>query len=218
MSREVEEVLEALWTSSEEGRNSTSLDQLKEDAHTKVDNELIKYLRENDYVLCEGNKLGLTAKGRKEAEDIIRRHRLSERLMVDVLGMSVEETEKSACEFEHIVAPAVTESICTLLGHPNECPHGRRIPEGRCCQENRHVVESIVFSLADLKIGEKGKVSYISSKNHLSLQKLFSFGIGPGTKISVRQKHPFFIIESEQGEIALEKSVIRDIYICRVNK
>ncbi len=79
----------------------------------------------------------LTDRGRKKAADIIRRHRLAERLFTDSLALDSEtEIEQQACKFEHILSPEATEKICTFLGHPRTCPHGAPIPRGACCEQN----------------------------------------------------------------------------------
>src|SRR5947209_3286156 len=76
----------------------------------------------------------LTDRGRKKAADIIRRHRLAERLFTDSLALDSEtEIEQQACKFEHILSPEATDKICTFLGHPRTCPHGAVIPPGSCC-------------------------------------------------------------------------------------
>jgi ABC-type glutathione transport system ATPase component len=76
----------------------------------------------------------LTTRGRQKAADIIRRHRLAERLFTDSLALENEsEIEQQACKFEHILSPEATEKICTFLGHPRTCPHGAPIPPGQCC-------------------------------------------------------------------------------------
>jgi DtxR family Mn-dependent transcriptional regulator len=76
-----------------------------------------------------------TPAGEARARDVIRRHRLAERLFRDVLGIHDEaEIESSACKFEHILSPEVTDRMCSLLGHPGECPHGSPIPRGTCCE------------------------------------------------------------------------------------
>jgi len=75
-----------------------------------------------------------TERGRKRAADVIRRHRLAERLFTESLGMiNEEEIEEQACRFEHILSPEATEKICAFLGHPKTCPHGAPIPPGECC-------------------------------------------------------------------------------------
>jgi putative ABC transport system ATP-binding protein len=76
----------------------------------------------------------LTPRGRQRAADIIRRHRLAERLFTDSLALESEsEIEQQACKFEHILSPEATDKICTFLGHPRTCPHGAPIPAGQCC-------------------------------------------------------------------------------------
>ena len=76
----------------------------------------------------------LTSRGRQRAADIIRRHRLAERLFTDSLALDSEtEIEQQACKFEHILSPEATDKICRFLGHPLTCPHGAPIPPGPCC-------------------------------------------------------------------------------------
>src|SRR5712692_2650247 len=76
----------------------------------------------------------LTPRGHQRAADIIRRHRLAERLFTDSLAMDSEtEIEQQACKFEHILSPEATDKICTFLNHPLTCPHGAAIPPGPCC-------------------------------------------------------------------------------------
>jgi putative ABC transport system ATP-binding protein len=76
----------------------------------------------------------LTLRGHQRAADIIRRHRLAERLFTDSLAMDSEtEIEQQACKFEHILSPEATDKICTFLNHPLTCPHGAPIPPGPCC-------------------------------------------------------------------------------------
>jgi putative ABC transport system ATP-binding protein len=76
----------------------------------------------------------LTPRGRQRAADIIRRHRLAERLFTDSLALDSEsEIEQQACKFEHILSTEATDKICSFLGHPRTCPHGAPIPPGPCC-------------------------------------------------------------------------------------
>ena len=92
----------------------------------------------------------LTSRGRKKAADIIRRHRLAERLFTDSLALDSEtEIEQQACKFEHILSPEATDKICTFLGHPRTCPHGALIPRGACCggKDQDEVVETVRMEL-----------------------------------------------------------------------
>ena len=88
----------------------------------------------------------LTPRGRQRAADIIRRHRLAERLFTDCLALDSEtEIEQQACKFEHILSTGATDKICGFLGHPRTCPHGAPIPPGPCCGK---VTESVRISAA----------------------------------------------------------------------
>ncbi|HKT24326.1 MAG TPA: ATP-binding cassette domain-containing protein [Terriglobales bacterium] len=78
-----------------------------------------------------------TAAGQQRAADVIRRHRLAERLFTQTLQVQNEdEIEQQACKFEHILSPEVTDKICSFLGHPESCPHGSPIPPGECCEKS----------------------------------------------------------------------------------
>src|SRR5881296_3420503 len=93
----------------------------------------------------------LTERGRQRAADIIRRHRLAERLFTDSLALESEtEIEQQACKFEHILSTEATDKICTFLGHPRTCPHGAPIPAGACCGKELHS--------ASLVAGRQGRV------------------------------------------------------------
>ncbi len=94
----------------------------------------------------------LTASGRQRAADIIRRHRLAERLFTDSLAMDSEtEIEQQACKFEHILSPEATDKICAFLGHPRTCPHGAPIPPGPCCGRQAEFVSSAVDSTKSVR-------------------------------------------------------------------
>ncbi|MFC1586894.1 metal-dependent transcriptional regulator [Planctomycetota bacterium] len=211
--REVEEVLEALWTCHE--KKDHSIETLRKLCHIPIEQELLSALEENDLIAFEGELILLTKKGEIRAAQIIRRHRLAERLFVDVLNMPIHQIESGACEFEHLIAPQVEESICTLLGHPRECPHGARIPRGKCCLEAKETVDNVVIPLTRMQAGKTAKVAYISTPNHPRLHKLISFGITPGVMLKVHQKTPSYVISCGQTELALEEDVVRDIYVWR---
>lgn len=211
--REVEEVLEALWTCSE--KKEHHIEVLKQSCHVPVDQELLSTLEKKNLIAYEGEMILLTREGKSRAALVIRRHRLAERLFVDVLNIPLQQAEAGACELEHILAPQVEESICTLLGHPRECPHGAPIPMGKCCVESRDVVDNVVVPLSQLEAGRCGKVAYISTSIHSRLHKLTSFGLTPGVTVKVHQKYPSYVISCAHTELALEEDVVRDIHVWR---
>ncbi len=77
----------------------------------------------------------LTDRGKSRARDVVRRHRLAERLFTDTFAIGDPEADSQACKFEHIISPELDQKICTFLGHPKTCPHGNPIPPGACCPD-----------------------------------------------------------------------------------
>jgi hypothetical protein len=83
-----------------------------------------------------GGEVHLTETGSRRARDVIRRHRLAERLFTDTFAIEDAEAHVQACRFEHIITPELDQRICSFLGHPKTCPHGNAIPPGECCSTN----------------------------------------------------------------------------------
>jgi len=77
----------------------------------------------------------LTETGSLRARDVVRRHRLAERLFTDTFAIEDAEAHLQACRFEHIITPELDQRICSFLGHPKTCPHGNPIPPGPCCDK-----------------------------------------------------------------------------------
>ena len=208
------EVIETIWTYEEKGRCAVE-DVKKAHEHASgyiVDDEILSELEKSGLVKISGTEIALTAEGKAQAQPIIIRHRLAERLLVDVLGMRFEEMEQSACEYEHILAPGLTEAICTLLGHPRECPHGFPIPEGDCCKRAENSVKTFVKSLDALEVGDEIRISFIRKDDPVLIGKLVSFGVSPGKRIKIRQKFPAYVIQIENTQIALEQDIAAAIY------
>ena len=92
--------------------------------------EMVKKLTEKKYLKYEKNRgFRLTRKGRKLALDVLRRHRVAERLLVDLLGVSWEEAHDVACKWEHVLTPEMCDQVLERLNGPATCPHGNPIPE-----------------------------------------------------------------------------------------
>lgn len=214
LPQEIVEVLEAVWTNEEQGCSAT--DKIIADAKTDAAAEALAACERDGYLKQRnGRELRLTALGRRTAEEIIRRHRLAERLVVDVLGLTLAESEAEACEFEHLLARGVTDAICTLLGHPRFCPHQHPIPAGACCRRAENQVNSLVATVDRLDTGQTARIAYLSAANFPRLQKLSALGLVPGAVIKVQQKYPSFVIQCDETQIALEREIARDIYVWR---
>lgn len=212
----VEEILEFVWTQREAGKNSIAellnIDEVKE---AKADMAALQSLQNDGLVHIKGDAIALTQKGERLAEATIRRHRLAERLLTEVLEIEDVALEESACSFEHSLSPLVTDSICTLLGHPPTCPHGLPIPRGECCKKFKVDVKPLVQPLKDMEIGQSGRIVFIIPSSHSRLDRLGSLGIVPGSIIRLHQKRPSFVIEIGETTLAIDYDITKEIYVKR---
>lgn len=182
------------------------------------DDRVMGELLRRNYVRLDEGKLPLTRQGRQEAEQAVRRHRLAERLMNDVINVPNQQMDAVACEFEHSLHHGVAENICTLLGHPKTCPHGRPIPPGKCCREHKKSSNTAVKPLVEMGAEERGVIAYLTSRQSATVQKLMALGALPGSPIAVIQTFPSMVFQVGQTQIAVDQSLAGDIYVRRVEE
>ncbi|MFQ5604895.1 MAG: metal-dependent transcriptional regulator [bacterium] len=214
MTEKADHLLKTIWLMHEKCivDSETILSQAPFSAKATV-----KMLERNGFISLKNNTLQLKPKGLKKAESIIRRHLLAERLLTDVFHVSDNEMTKSACAFEHILSPEVTESVCTFLGHPPVCPHGIAIPRGACCAKFNRDVKPVVHRLKDMEIGETAKIVFIAPGRNKTLERLAIFGVLPDNLIRLEQKHPSYVVKIDETVLALESNICEVIYVKRVN-
>lgn len=207
---EQDEYLEQLWYMKEEGKDSVAT--LKRAMNGAFEAKVIEELSLSGLVSMsqDAAKVSLTEEGETQARYLIRAHRLAERLLHDVLG---SEFEPGACEFEHLVSMELVDSICTLLGHPKECPHGLPIPEGECCKRSQATALSFIVPLSSLKLGQSGRIAYVNCRNDQQIHKLEGLCVRPGATIKLHQDYPAYVIECEGANIALDKAVAANICV-----
>ena len=215
--RRDEELLEAAFTERELGRSEGQGILAHAAAGHAVEGTAddLRRLEEAGLLLLEGARVLLTPAGEERARSIVRRHRLTERLFTDLLQLSASQVESQACELEHILSPEATDSVCTLLGHPPTCPHGKAIPPGACCAASQQAVRPFVTGLQSFDLGVNGTIAFIAPKVHDRMDRLASLGIIPGSPIRLRQRSPSFVIEVGETTIALDAEIARDIYVKR---
>ena len=209
-----EEVLELLWTLRETGKSR--LDEILQVAEEKGAERILSEMEGDGWIAIREGKVDLLAEGERRAEEVIRRHRLAERLLSEVFELEESHMESSACQFEHILSPKVLDSVCTFLGHPPICPHGKPIPRGPCCARFKKEMEPLVRPLADLKPGEEGRVVFIAPKSRSRLERLSALGLIPGSVVKLAQKHPSFVLELGETTLALDEEIVREIYAKKV--
>ena len=210
----IDELLELIWTLREKG--VTDLDYLlgtTQDAEAK---SILRLMIKDDLFQIEENRIFLKERGEEKAREIIRRHRLTERLLTEIFERSEEEVEEEACKLEHILSPGVTESVCTFLGHPPTCIHGKPIPRGECCAKFKKEMKPLVIPLEELGLGEEGRIVFIAPKSHQRLDRLSSLGIVPGSIVRMHQKNPSHVLQIGETSLALDREIVKDIYVKRV--
>lgn len=152
-------------------------------------NQLIKHTRYKGVTLTE--------KGKQIALDVIRRHRLTERLLTDILRMDWSKVHELACKLEHDVTEDVIKPLGKILGHPKTCPHGNPIPT-KC----GGIIEEETKPLIDLKPQETGIIVKIVEEKSELLRYLDSLGIEPGTSIKIEKR-----IKSKKTEFLQLKNI-----------
>ena len=208
---DIEEALGVIWTSIQRGEDD--FETVSKTVKQGVGENIINELLNGKYIIKEDNKIKLTDTGEDLGKQLTRRHRLTERLLADVLDFDRQAIEKIACDLEHNLSTDLADSICTLLGHPKQCPHGNPIPEGNCCKNSSSKIESIVVPLSKIDIAEEVTLSYIVTTNHDYMHKLLSLGMVPGTKLKLHQKFPTYIVKVNETQIALDGEVANLIYV-----
>jgi DtxR family Mn-dependent transcriptional regulator len=204
ISEPAQEQLEQLWIHEEEHGAPPD-----EDEGNTPYAELIRL----GLVRASEEAFQLTPDGKIEAARAIRRHRLAERLVSDVLVTEEALVEEQACSLEHALMDGIEESICTLLGHPRVCPHGKPIPPGRCCQKKRLTVGVLIAPLGELKAGQDGRIAYLHLHNPQHLQKLMAMGVLPGAAIKMIATQPSFVFEAGFSQFAVDKEIASEIFV-----
>ena len=125
-------LLEQIWVCGEEG-NRADVEHIRTPGGVDPVRALARMADLRLVTVREDHEVLLTDRGMSRARDVVRRHRLAERLFKDTFSIDDHEAHSQACKFEHIISPELDQRICSFLGHPTTCPHGNPIPPGDCC-------------------------------------------------------------------------------------
>lgn len=209
---QIEEILEYIWI-LEENSDKTESSLVSNKFGSDIADTYLKVMAEQKLINLHNSVIDFTEPGRERAKLIIRRHRIAERLLNDVLEMRGDEFERGACQFEHFVNEEIIASICTLLGHPAVCPHGNKIPQGQCCLSAKKNLDPIISPLSEIKAGKMVKVVYISTKSHASLDRLTGIGVIPGLELTIHQKFPSMILQYGETQLALDNDIAKNVFV-----
>jgi DtxR family transcriptional regulator, Mn-dependent transcriptional regulator len=188
LSQEAEEYIEMIYK-LQKRNGMAKTKELSETMHIVPGSitNTIEHLESHGLVSHEPYRgVKLTGEGEKIALDIIRKHRLAERLLTDVLKADWSTVHDDACKLEHALTKNIVALIDEKLGHPKLCPHGNPIPS-----ENGVVEDQLCLSLTEADLGETYVVERITDEEHSNLGLLSEKGIKPQTKIQVTKRDPF---------------------------
>ena len=174
--------------------------------------ETVGRLVENGFVeMRDDRSLGLTGKGRSLATTVVRRHRLAERLLLDVIGLEWEKVHREADRWEHAISSDVEEKLVELLGDPLTCPHGNPIPGSK-----RTPSAAPSFALSDSEPGPV-TVARISEKLELSdesLELVARARMIPGAVATVISRGPDGVkVRTAAGEHTIPPEVASYMYV-----
>jgi DtxR family Mn-dependent transcriptional regulator len=210
LSEKAEEILEMMWIASEEeGQGFAEIEKIG----IPADDLAFKELTDCAYIEMKNERVYFRPEGKREGENMIRRHRLAERLIIDVLNMRDEQGHSKACQFEHLLNEGVDAKVCSMLNHPTTCPHGKQIPPGECCRDAKKQGNLGVVPLTELKAGEEGEIAYIQTKDSQKMQKLVAMGIIPGNRVRLLQSFPSYIFRVGYSEFAVDANMAQEIFI-----
>jgi len=184
----IEEYLEGIYRLQEKSGAARTSDivELLQVVPGTVTNTVERLEKEGLVTHAPYRGVNLTAEGRKIALHVIRRHRLSERLLTDILHVKWSEAHTAACKLEHDLTNDITKSLEKALGHPRTCPHGNPIPTN--CGG---IIEEESWPLTELNENERGTIVKITEEKPDFLRYLDTIGLTPGALVEVLEKAPF---------------------------
>ncbi len=154
---------------------------------------ILRRMEEDGFIMRDSRKsIALTDTGRVRAEVVLRRHRLAERMLIELLDLDWIAAHEQAHHLEHAFTPLVESRIDAVLNHPATCPHGNPIPGG-VRDAAQYLREAGAFRLSDAPVGQSIEVMCISEvveDETAVLRYVGEKGLRPGTALSVREREP----------------------------
>ena len=152
----------------------------------------------------------LTASGRKSAARVMRRHRIVERFLADMLGYAWNEADRLAARFEHELPEEVEDRLFVALNRPSTCPHGFPIPDPEVTEI------AGLPSLYTLGPGDTALVAVPASTDPAVVVFLEGLGLRPGVRVQVKEKHPFdgpIVIRVDEHDRTLGSRVAQQLFV-----
>ena len=208
----VEEYLEAIHELGEEGTTVIQARLAERIGHSAPTvSEMVRRLKAEGFVVSAGRSLVLTPLGRDRAERVVRKHRLAERLLTDVIGLPWHKAHAEAGRWEHVISDEVEERLVVLLNNPHTCPHGNAIPGTG--EDTRDLV-----ALAGSEPGDHVRLERVTEVVEIDLESLTYLSehdFVPGVDARVRSKAPdgTMTLELPEGTIALGPALAQQLFV-----
>lgn len=212
-SQSTEEYLEALYKlgHNEGGITVGRLAAELKVAPSSASQMLVRLTEEGLVVRRQEGAIALTDDGEREGAQLVRRHRLSERFLADLLELPWDQVHDEACKMEHALSPEVEARLAERLGHPLTCPHGHVIPD-----EEGRVAEVPTRPLDELRPGERGIIARVAEDQPDLLRYLASLGLVPQACVSVESIAPFggpHLVRVGESEYAVGREVAARVFV-----
>jgi DtxR family transcriptional regulator, Mn-dependent transcriptional regulator len=209
----VEEYLEAVYKLQAEGKKLGSTELSRELKVSPASaTEMMTRLAEKGLVEKTAEAgITLTETGRHGALQVIRKHRISERFLVDVLGMDWKDVHEEACRLEHALSPEVATRMEAMMDNPATCPHGHPIPD-----EQGRTTGPRLRRLSSLERHQHATVAMIAEEKRDLLEYLAGLGMVPENDVVVEQVSPFngpLMVKINGARHALGREIAEKIWV-----
>lgn len=209
----LEEYLETVLSLKEEGTPAIQAriaERLGRSAPSVA--EMLDRLADDGYVRRDGRVVELTPKGTELAEKVVRKHRLAERLLADVIGLEWHKIHREAGRWEHVISDEVEARLVDLLGDPATCPHGNPIPG------SRHRSAAGTRPLATARPGETVRLERIGEDVEMDMDSLVYLDrhrFVPGATATVTSQAPdgTLVLEVGGAAVAFGPELSRRLYV-----
>ena len=211
----LEEYLETIHALEEEGVPVIQARLVERLGHSPQSvSEMVHRLESEGYLARQGRGVSLTQEGRRRAESVVRKHRLAERFLVDVVGLPWAKAHAEAGRWEHVISDEVEARFAEILGNPSTCPHGNPIPGAPPVPGGQR-------ALAETEEGERVRLARITEQVEVddgALEYLSESGFIPGVDATVLAKAPdgTLTLEVAGAPVALGPSLSRQLYVVPV--
>jgi DtxR family Mn-dependent transcriptional regulator len=170
--------------------------------------------------VADDRHLQLTDKGRHEAVSVMRKHRLAERLLADVIGLDWEDVHIEACRWEHVMSDAVERRIVALLDKPLVCPHGNPIPGldelglPFATVDDHTALVSLTAAAGSGDVAVTvDRISEQVQPDAEAMRQLTAAGVRPGRRVRVATAHDGVAVTNETSTVTLDAHLSDHVFV-----